>query len=336
MSNRFLIAFLVAITLATDAVAGGQEPLELELALELNLAPLPLNPSRAEQRSLGVLNYRGGFVLSGNHGGFGGFSGLLIDQNSHKLVAVTDKGKLLIARMVITPDGQLTGLTHTRLAALKDRQGKPLSGRHWRDAESLSRGPDGQMLVGFERNHRIWRYGPDNKAVPFDAPPALAAAPFNGGLEALTRLADGRILAITEDLTGDGENQVAAWIGAEGNWQTRNYVMEGGFHPTGATTTAVGDVLVIERRYNRRDGVACRIRLLKRKTILTGDSPLTGPVLATLKPPVSVDNFEAIAVVSEGPSDVLLAILSDDNFSTDQRTLLMVFAWDRTIPGQTQ
>ena len=47
-------------------------------------------------------------------------------------------------------------------------------------------------------------------------------------------------------------------------------------------------------------------------------------VHGTLLPPLSVDNFEGLAVREEG-GRTFLYIVSDDNFSGSQRTLLMKF-----------
>jgi len=59
------------------------------------------------------------------------------------------------------------------------------------------------VFVSFERDHRIWRYafgksGLPGEAVKVATPPELASAPENGGLEAIGRLSDGRLLAMTE------------------------------------------------------------------------------------------------------------------------------------------
>ena len=45
-----------------------------------------------------------------------------------------------------------------------------------------------------------------------------------------------------------------------------------------------------------------------------------------LRRPLTVDNFEGISVVRRR-GGVRFYILSDDNFSTEQRTLLLAFDW---------
>src|SRR3546814_2184883 len=68
------------------------------------------------------------------------------------------------------------------------------------DAEALARLPDGSLLVAFEREHRLRRFPADlgGRAEVFDAPPGLAEADINAGIEAMVTLADGRLLAFSE------------------------------------------------------------------------------------------------------------------------------------------
>ena len=54
---------------------------------------------------------------------------------------------------------------------------------------------------------------------------------------------------------------------------------------------------------------------------------LAGQEIAELRPPVSVDNMEALSITQE-KGRTILWIASDDNFSPLQRTLLMKFALD--------
>lgn len=47
----------------------------------------------------------------------------------------------------------------------------------------------------------------------------------------------------------------------------------------------------------------------------------------TLAPPMTVDNFEGVAVVARPDGGWRLYLLSDDNFQPAQRTLLLAFDW---------
>lgn len=53
---------------------------------------------------------------------------------------------------------------------------------------------------------------------------------------------------------------------------------------------------------------------------------LTGLSEAELKPPLTMDNFEGLALRQGQDGETLVYFLSDDNFSSAQRTLLLMFA----------
>ena len=52
---------------------------------------------------------------------------------------------------------------------------------------------------------------------------------------------------------------------------------------------------------------------------------LAGEELARLEPPLTIDNFEGIAITRGAGSGARLYIVSDDNYSILQRTLLLMF-----------
>ena len=47
--------------------------------------------------------------------------------------------------------------------------------------------------------------------------------------------------------------------------------------------------------------------------------------LATLAPPLTVDNFEGVAARRGPQGETLIYLVSDDNFQAAQRTYLMMF-----------
>src|SRR3546814_19069751 len=71
------------------------------------------------------------------------------------------------------------------------------------DAEALARLPDGSLLVAFAREHRLRRFTADlgGRAEVFDAPPGLAEAAINAGIEAMVHRAEVRLLAFGEGRT---------------------------------------------------------------------------------------------------------------------------------------
>jgi hypothetical protein len=181
--------------------------------------------------------------------------------------------------------------------------------------------------VGFERWHRIWRYaeGPDGRAEAVAEPAGLDGAPANGGLETLLFLDGDRLLAFTEQKVRDGV--VEGWLQGPGGWDPIGYRAEGPLRPSGGCRMPSGDLLIVERHYARESGNTARLRRVPAAAVVPG-AVLEGAVIATLKPPLTADNFEGLACRPGEKGETLLYLLSDDNFSADQRTLLLMFALD--------
>ena len=160
----------------------------------VELIPLDVDPKRPERRTFGSLTLVSAFQLVSKDKRFGGLSGLSIGTDGG-LYAVSDRGYWLSASMLLDPNGALKDIVQWRIAPILTTTKTPVSGR-MRDAEALAQAPDGSFLVAFEGIHRIWRYrAPPNTfestPVSVQIPPAAAQAPSNGGIEALTTLADG-------------------------------------------------------------------------------------------------------------------------------------------------
>jgi hypothetical protein len=266
----------------------------------------------------------GGMELDTRGWGFGGLSGAHLGEDL-VLTAVSDQGRWLELRLLLE-GSRLAGGRLLRHGPLRDAAGQPLPRGRNGDAEALLRLPDGSWLVGFERWHRIRRYRTiDGPALEVEAPPGLEAAPSNAGLEALARLADGRLLALAEGLAGDTPGTTAAWLGQwrgdRALWRRLDYRPAPGLMPTDAVGLPGGGALVIERRFSLLGGFECRLAHLAR---------LDGPVLEgagwlETPPDAPAENWEALAVsVRDGRT--LVALIADDNQSPFQRSLLLLYA----------
>ncbi|WP_333672526.1 esterase-like activity of phytase family protein [Elioraea tepidiphila] len=318
LSRRFVVAGGLAALLAPAAEAA---PIAV-LARRLPLSETDEAPDR-----LGPLRFMGALDLRADHPDFGGFSGLVLDADL-TLHAVSDRGAGLTARLVLDQAGAPAGLAEPRLFPLLGSRGRPLGRGAWGDAEALARLPDGRFLIAFERQHRIMRHdGLDRPGRPVPAPPGLAAAPRNGGIEALTVLADGQVLAIAERLAGSAPDTVAAWLGPPDGraWQRRDWHIGEHFVPVGAAALPDGGVLVLERRFAWLSGFASRIMRLEAASLAA--PVLTGVEIARLEPPLLADNFEGIAV-APAEEGLHVVLISDDNFFALQRTLLLLFRYD--------
>jgi hypothetical protein len=149
----------------------------------------------------------------------------------------------------------------------------------------------------------------------------LQEAPENAGIETLVRLADGRLLAVTEELTTDGG--VRGWIGdgRGGGWRPLVWRTSEGFVPTDAALLPSGDILILERRF---PPVGARLRLLPATSTAAG-AILDGAEIARFEGSLTVDNMEGIDVRRGSSGETLVWLVSDDNFSFLQRTLLLMF-----------
>lgn len=316
MHNRLKAA--LTLTLIAAAQVASAEP------ISVTSTPVPLNREVPEQTAAGPLTYLGGVQLTSPDKRFGGFSALGISADGRRMVSISDGGAFLAADITYALDGQLIGIENADLAGLSDLDGTPLAGKRFSDAESMSPGVEGEIIVSFERAHRLWRYDPGITVPRVLRPPVeLEALPANAGIEALTLLGDGRLLAISEGDTY--EDETVAWVSRPNGWDVMTYKTKDGFRPTGAATLPGGDVLVLERYFTVRDGVRIRIRRIAAADIQAG-AALEARLVADLNPPLSVDNFEGIEVRTDGERTVVY-LISDDNFNMLQRTLFLMFAY---------
>jgi hypothetical protein len=286
------------------------------------------NPDDPSQLRAGALQWVAGIALSAAHPRFGGWSGLTIAPDGKSLVAVSDVGQWLVATLVHDAKGHVTGLTRAEIGPLLDFEGAPLQNKLQADAEALARDRDGGLIVAFEGIHRLWRYQPGDR--PLEArptrlptPPLLRRAPRNAGVEAMTVLADGRLVMLTEDFRNPAGDLVG-WLRDEEGWHELALAPTGQFKPTDLTQLPNGDLVLLERRFTMIGGVAARLQRIPLTEVKPG-ARLEGRELAELIPPMTVDNMEGLAAVRAADGSTLIYVLSDDNFSPIQRTLLLQF-----------
>ncbi|WP_247881216.1 esterase-like activity of phytase family protein [Skermanella sp. TT6] len=318
-------AFFLA-SLATLAVVGCS-PLTANGPLENSYA-VRLDDSRPDRRDIGSLRYRGGVALTDPDPEFGGLSGIEVDPDGRRFVAISDRGKVITGNIDYDDEGDLAGVRGITVAPLLDIDGKQAEGNR-ADAEGLARLPDGRWAVSFERWHRVELYasnpdGPVTRPLPkLPRPPGIRSAEGNSGPEALAALPDGRMLVIEEG-SDDKAGFSRAWLGGADGWESLSYRGKAPYRPTDAAILPDGDLVVVERRASILGGFGARIVRVPGASIEAG-AELSGTELAVLEPPVTTDNFEGISVVATPDGRTLLYLVSDDNLWGFQRTLLMMF-----------
>ena len=86
------------------------------------------------ERPLGKLKFLGGLVLTSPSPYFGGWSGLLLDDEAKTFLALSDSGVWMSGSLTYS-GRRLSGVTNARLGPLLDRSGRPLPHRRDRDSE---------------------------------------------------------------------------------------------------------------------------------------------------------------------------------------------------------
>jgi hypothetical protein len=317
---------LRAALLAAAALLFLALPAAAQTALPLQTSALQLNPEDRTQDRVGALHWRGGLAVTAEDARFGGLSDLELSADGKDLTAITDSGRWLSASLAYDTAGYLAGIDATAWGVLRDPQGRILSGKRRQDAEALARLADGSLLVGFERDHRLLRYPGGHLGGPgegFAAPPGIWDLAANGGIEALLALPDGRLLAFTEGHRA-GDSYAVYLRGSAGAWERLGLKPSGLFVPTGAALLPSGDVLLLERRFTLLGGLGARLSRIPSGSIRPG-VVLESEEIAELRPPLTLDNFEGVAVHQAPDGTTRITLLSDDNFSALQRTLIVQF-----------
>jgi hypothetical protein len=317
--------------------------------LMLSAKPVPLNANDPAQTSVGRLTYVGGVEISSAHPLFGGVSGMRFTGQGLNMIGVSDEGRW-ISWTLVEQNGQLTGVEGGFIAAMLDDQGKRLVKSNG-DAEAIDIRPAPEsiapagldvVLVAFEGETRVLEYiGPfarDAKSA-FGALPsqtvslsALGKVPNNGGPEAFGFvLGRASWLAVSEDGEGPegSKSAVLNRVDAAGGKRVTQQIAFGvrtspGYKPTDVVKLNDDTALLLTRYFNPLSGVAAELSLLPLKDVKPGTVVSAQPI-ARLAPPLSVDNMEAVAVRTDADGSTAIYIMSDNNFSGLQRTLLMKF-----------
>lgn len=243
---------------------------------------------------------------------FGGFSGIEISDDGRTMVAVSDRGHFVHARIDRDKEN-VVGIVLTDQETLLGRNGKQPRRNH-RDAEGLAVLGD-RLLVSFEGLHRVDSYlhtdQPARKTGPF---PKGVSPRANGSFEALATDPKGQPLTLAEDPLGDeSEAQV---FRLEGNrWQPAFVIVRTpGLHPVGADFGPDGRFYLLERGFN---GLGFRSRVRRFDVTESGfvnDTEMFRTTTGTH------DNLEGLAVWRDSDGLIRLTMISDDNFRFFQRT----------------
>jgi hypothetical protein len=298
--------------------------------------PLDFDAEHPERKEFGKLIYRGGVSLFANSPSFGGYSALAIDPSGKTLLAISDAGTWL--RATLDHDGRvLKGVSNAVIGPILGDGGKPLHDDAKRDSEGLTlvdgTPSGGVAYVSFERNQRIMRYpftadsfGPPKGQIQLPAEAKQLDA--NRGVEALAVLRDGKLkgtlVALPERLATKAGDLQGWLIGGPTPGGIALKRLEG-FDITDAAALPDGGILVLERRFRYSEGIKMRIRRVSASEIKRG-ALIEGDVLLEATDSLNIDNMEGIAAHQAASGETIITLISDDNFSALQRTLILQFA----------
>ncbi|NVK17466.1 MAG: esterase-like activity of phytase family protein [Methylocystaceae bacterium] len=246
--------------------------------------------------------------LSSTDDRFGGLSGLMKTNKGY--LAVSDRAHLF--------DFQDNDFSTAEVMPLLEKNDDPLDGKRRRDAESLAQGPDGGIYVSFERDHRVVLYNRAGYVISKDMPftKDYSSLSNNSGLEAIETFKDVRLVLIGEGKK-NGETS-PLWVQEKSGWKKKQIDKQDGFRPTGlARIPETNRFLLLERYYAPIEGVRVRLSELD---VNTGKRLARW---AELGPPTPIDNLEGITVHKNEQGVMVVTLISDDNFSVLQRTLVL-------------
>lgn len=285
-------------------------------ALTIEVIEAERGTESARQLHLEGLTLSGAWQLKSENDEFGGISGLDV-MRSGSLLAVSDDGKFVwigIDPETAVPDGS------GALTYLRNKDGGIFPHKRSADSEDLVF-RDGLALVSFEQSHRIEAYDLEG----------CGAAARAARVVKLAKVVDGKVLENNRGAEAVALNNGKLTVGFE--------VQSSGGSPLGEvrvdgmladfrrteqpifymlTGMDVADDLTAQvfRAYDPARGARAILRV-------EGGGKTVAE--ANLKQPLPVDNFEAVAIGTNSDGAVRIWLISDDNFSSSQRTLLLAF-----------
>jgi hypothetical protein len=290
--------------------------------IRVTAQPLPLDPAHPNAERIGRFTFAGEAHLTTTDSSlFGGFSDLKVLPDG-AFVSESDEGSLMRGRLQLDAKGRLTGVEQATLRPLTGPHGGPLQGKVESDAEGVAVWPNGDLMVSFERDHRIWLY-PKAGGDPRPLPIPSAHMPDNAGMEGLA--------------LAPSQGPDAYWVGIEGGsiWLCR--LKAPCRHWTGfisppllfrlpaLTETPDGRLALLHHSWTPLTGNHVRLSIV---TIPKGpDGPSRVIDQLELGPDLNIDNFEGLAAVKGPGGTIRFYMISDDNFMARQRTLLAAFDW---------
>ena len=251
---------------------------------------------------------------------FGGYSGLWVSDDGSAFKTVSDRGRFVEGTFQRRGDA-ISDVAVERSGDIRERLGREAPDGFMEDAEGLDLAPDGSIILSFEGHHRVRRWTDFR-----EEPELLHPIRFfyhlqsNSGFEAVTVDADGVIYAVPER-SGRWEKPFPVWRLRAGVWDDElSLRRRDRYLVVGADFGPDGRLYLLEREFTWYAGFRNRIR----RFVLRSEGFDDGTTLLETEF-AEFDNFEGISVWQAADGRLVATLISDDNFSPLQATVIAEF-----------
>jgi hypothetical protein len=265
----------------------------------------------------------GAWRLTSESSSFGGYSALLA-TGGDTLTAISDVGPTLRMRRPGTPGGPEPRFGRVRTPNAKFRSP---------DIEAATADPaTGWRWYAYEYTNRIRRFeAGDEGTSSVVAPPAMRDWSPNGGPEAIARLPDGRFIVLSEDppwLSIGGRPGLLFPADPVTGVEPLEFTFRPpiGYDPSDMAALPDGRVIVLLRTIDPVPPFFKAMLVVADPADIAAGREWPWRKLADLSGPVPRDNYEGLAIAPDA-TGVTIWVISDDNFTRIQRTLLLELHW---------
>lgn len=315
---RLILILLIAIGLAPGTWLRNPADRQTSLTAPIIFTRLDIPaPVPGETRLVGA------WRIDSTRPYFGGISALRWRQDN-RMILLSDAGTI----MQLSAPGAAASPVRARLLP-----GLTVDRNMTADTESLTFDQASRRTwIGFEFANAIVRYNADMNVERVVRPRAMRKWGANSGPEAMVRLADGRFIVLAEG---------SPWSkGPTPALLFRSDPVDGAppdrflfdrpddYRPVDIAQLPDGRVLVLLRQFQlalppRFTGI---LMVADPADIVAGQR-WSGRIIARLEPPWPTDNYEGLAIGAQRGDGVDVWVVSDDNQSAFQQTLLLKLHW---------